>query len=92
MPSIEERLNAMIHGHSPGRKDVTRGRLEAEHQKALKEQRSEPGVTFLRTWADPDAGVIFCLSEVPNRGAVQRVHKRAGHRANAMYEVTIEHS
>ena len=75
-----------------GVKDISRERLEAEHQKDLREQRSEPGVTFLRTWADPREGVIFCLSEGPTREAVERVHERAGHRADEMYEVTIEHS
>jgi len=51
-----------------------------------------PGVTFLQTRADPNAGVVICVSEGPNREAAERVHARTGHRGNEMYEITIEHS
>ncbi|MEP7369258.1 MAG: nickel-binding protein [Dermatophilaceae bacterium] len=41
-------------------------------------------------WADPAAGVVFCFSEAPTAGAVQRIHERAGHPADAVYEVSVK--
>ena len=71
-------------------KGVTPEALRAEHQKDLDEQKSEQGVRFVKAWADSEAGTVFCLSEGPNKEAVQRVHERAGHPASAIYELSIE--
>ena len=32
---------------------------------------------FLKAWADPSTGKVFCLSEGPSKEAVLRVHQRA---------------
>jgi hypothetical protein len=76
-----------IHTNMSG---VTAETLRAEHEKDLAAQRSEKGVSFIKAWADPKAGKVFCLSEGPNREAVQRVHQRAGHPAQEIYEVSLE--
>jgi hypothetical protein len=71
-----------------GMKGITREQLEAEHRKDLEHERAE-GVHFIRAWADPQSGKVFCLSEGPNKEAVMRVHERAGHPSHEIYEVPI---
>ena len=46
---------------------------------------------FKKAWADPESEKIFCLSEGPSKEkeAVQRVHERAGHLADEIYEVPL---
>jgi hypothetical protein len=34
--------------------------------------------------------MVFCLSEGPDADAVQRVHQRAGHPADNIYEVPVQ--
>ena len=63
--------------------------LAAAHQADL-EVEAEEGVHFLRAWADPKSGKVFCLSEGPNSEAVLRVHEKAGHPTDEIYEVPIE--
>ena len=48
------------------------------------------GVRFLHAWGDPTTGKVFCLSEGPSKEAVSRVHERAGHKADEIYEVPLE--
>jgi hypothetical protein len=50
----------------------------------------DEGVRFLHAWADPAAGKVFCLSEGPSKEAVLRVHERAGHPTEEIYEVSLE--
>lgn len=71
-------------------KGITKDQLRKEHEKDIKAQASEKGVKFIKAWADPKTGRVFCLSEGPNREAVQRVHSKAGHPANEIYEVSVE--
>ncbi|GAA2875082.1 SCO4226 family nickel-binding protein [Streptosporangium fragile] len=51
--------------------------------------QDEEGVTFEHAWADPDDGVVYCLSEAPNADAVQRIHQRAGHPADEIHPVPL---
>jgi len=51
---------------------------------------SSEDVHFLHAWADPESGRVFCLSEGPSKEAVQRIHMRAGHVADEIYEVPVE--
>ena len=51
---------------------------------------AEEGVHFLHAWADPTTGQVFCLSEGPSKEAVLKVHERAGHPTDEIYEVPIE--
>jgi len=72
-----------------GFKDVTREQLmEAhKHDQALE---GDENVRFMKAWADPASGKVFCLSEGPSKEAVLRVHERAGHATTEIYEVPID--
>ncbi|MDP9317560.1 MAG: SCO4226 family nickel-binding protein [Actinomycetota bacterium] len=67
---------------------VTAEQLAAAHQADLEIQGDED-VDFKQAWADPKTGHVFCLSEAPNAEAVQRIHERAGHRADEVHEITL---
>ncbi|WP_137121752.1 SCO4226 family nickel-binding protein [Segeticoccus rhizosphaerae] len=67
---------------------VTAEQLHAAHQADLDIQDDE-GVDFKHAWADPATGHVFCLSEAPSAEAVQRIHERAGHRADEVHEITV---
>jgi hypothetical protein len=68
---------------------ATDDQLKAAHEADLAIE-DEEGVHFERTWLDPEAGKVFCLSTGPSREAVMRVHERAGHPTTEVYEVPIE--
>lgn len=68
---------------------VTPEALAKAHDADLAIQ-DEEGVTFKHAWADPSSGMVFCLSEAPDAEAVQRIHERAGHRADNVYEVAVQ--
>ena len=67
---------------------LTEEELLAAHQRDQAIE-GEEGVCFLKAWADPASGKVFCLSEGPNKEAVLRVHKRAGHPTDEIYEVPL---
>jgi hypothetical protein len=52
--------------------------------------QDEENVNFKHAWADPTTGMVFCLSEAPNAEAVQKIHERAGHPADNVYEVAVQ--
>jgi hypothetical protein len=68
---------------------LTREQLEEAHRKDLANEKVE-GVHFIKAWADPKSGKVFCLSEGPSRDAVMHVHERSGHPVTEVYEVPIE--
>jgi len=68
---------------------VTQEALHEAHQADLAIE-GEEGVHFKQAWADPRTGTVFCLSEGPNAEAVQRIHERAGHPADQVYEVPVQ--
>lgn len=68
---------------------VTPDVLAAAHAADLAIQDEEQ-VRFVRAWADPYSGTVFCLSEAPDREAVQRIHQRAGHPADHVYNVPVQ--
>jgi hypothetical protein len=68
---------------------VTSEALKEAHDADLAIQ-AEEGVNFKQAWADPTSGMVFCLSEAPNAEAVQRIHERAGHPADSIYEVPVQ--
>ncbi len=72
-----------------GMAGVTHEGLKEAHQADLDIQ-DEEGVNFKHAWADPNSGMVFCLSEAPNAEAVQRIHERAGHPADQVYEVPVQ--
>lgn len=68
---------------------VTHDQLLHAHEADQKVQDAE-GVRFLKAWADPTSGKVFCLSEGPSKEAVLRVHAKSGHPTTEIYEVPIE--
>jgi len=68
---------------------VTAEALSEAHQADLAIQDDEQ-VNFKHAWADPTTGMVFCLSEAPSAEAVQRIHERAGHPADNVYEVPVQ--
>lgn len=68
---------------------LTSAQLSEAHEADLRIQDQE-GVRFEHAWADPESGVIYCLSEAPDKEAVQRVHERAGHPADEIHPVPLE--
>ena len=72
-----------------GMAGVTTEALAEAHRADLAIQ-DEEGVTFKHAWADPSTGMVFCLSEAPSAEAVQRIHERAGHAADNIYEVPVQ--
>ena len=67
---------------------VTEEALAGAHAADLAVQ-GDDSVDFKHAWADPASGVVFWLAEAPTAEAVQRVHERAGHPADAVYEVSV---
>jgi hypothetical protein len=67
---------------------LTKEGLKAAHDADLAIQDDEK-VNFKQAWADPEAGVVYCLSEAPSREAVERIHERAGHPADEIHEVPL---
>jgi hypothetical protein len=67
---------------------VTAAQFEEAHRRDL-EVQDEEGVSFDRAWLDPVTGKAFCLVTGPNKAAVVRVHERAGHPANEVFELPI---
>ena len=70
-------------------KGFTKEQLEDAHTRDLSIQAGE-GVHFRQAWGDPVSGCVFCLSEGPSREAVLKVHERAGHPTDEIYELPIE--
>jgi hypothetical protein len=68
---------------------VTEDQLHAAHQRDLDVEATE-GVHFERAWLDPESGTVFCLSSGPSKEAVQRVHEKAGHPPDEVYELPVE--
>ncbi len=71
-----------------GMNGITPEQLAEAHQADLDIQDSE-GVVFKQAWADPETGVVFCLSEGPDAAAVKRIHERAGHATDEVYQVPL---
>jgi hypothetical protein len=71
-----------------GMKGITADQLRQAHEADLAHE-AEEGVHFEKAWADPQAGEVYCLSQGPSAEAVQRVHERAGHRADEVHPVPL---
>lgn len=71
-----------------GMQGITTEALHKAHQADLAIQ-DEEGVDFKHAWADPFSGKVFCLSEAPSADAVKRIHERAGHPTDQVFEVPV---
>lgn len=69
-----------------GMQGITADQLNQAHQADLAIEGDE-GVHFEHAWADPESGTVYCLSEAPSAEAVQRIHERAGHKADEIHAV-----
>ena len=67
---------------------ITEEALKEAHNADLAIQDDEK-VEFKKAWADPESGVVYCLSEAPSADAVQRIHERAGHPADEVHAVPL---
>lgn len=67
---------------------ATREQFEAAHRADL-ELQAEEGVSYDHAWLDPTSGKAFCLVTGPSREAVVRIHQRAGHPTDQVYEVPV---
>jgi Protein of unknown function (DUF4242) len=68
---------------------VTAEQLREAHERDLEVEAAE-GVHFEHAWLDPQAGKVFCLSSGPSKEAVMRVHEKAGHPTEEIYELPVE--
>ncbi|MCX4994478.1 SCO4226 family nickel-binding protein [Streptomyces longwoodensis] len=71
-----------------GMAGITAEQLMEAHNADLAIEEDEH-VHFESAWADPEAGVVYCLSEAPSAEAVQRIHERAGHKADEVHPVPL---
>ncbi|MFE0453508.1 SCO4226 family nickel-binding protein [Streptomyces sp. NPDC058914] len=71
-----------------GMQGITADELRQAHQADLAIE-AEEGVHFERAWADPDAGIVYCLSEAPSADAVARIHERTGHKPDEIHPVPL---
>ncbi|MET8078745.1 SCO4226 family nickel-binding protein [Streptomyces sp. NPDC005303] len=71
-----------------GMHGITADQLMEAHQADLAIENEE-GVHFERAWADPESGLVYCLSEAPSPEAVQRIHERTGHKADEIHAVPL---
>jgi hypothetical protein len=72
-----------------GMNGITPEALQEAHQADLDIQDDE-GVNFKQAWADPKSGTVFCLAEAPNAEAIKKIHQRAGHPADEVYELPVK--
>ncbi|TLS39800.1 SCO4226 family nickel-binding protein [Streptomyces montanus] len=71
-----------------GMKGITSDQLRESHRADLAIEAEEQ-VHFKQAWADPESGVVYCLSEAPSAEAVRRIHQRAGHPADEIHPVPL---
>ncbi|MEU6590872.1 SCO4226 family nickel-binding protein [Streptomyces sp. NPDC046881] len=72
-----------------GMQGITADQLLEAHRADLAIE-GEESVHFEHAWADPESGTVYCLSDAPSAEAVQRIHERAGHRADEVHPVPLE--
>ncbi|WP_329265279.1 SCO4226 family nickel-binding protein [Streptomyces pseudovenezuelae] len=71
-----------------GMQGITADQLMEAHKADLAIENEE-GVHFEHAWADPESGLVYCLSEAPSPEAVQRIHERTGHRADEIHPMPL---
>ena len=68
---------------------ATEEQFEEAHRADL-EIQAEEGVSYDHAWLDPAAGRPSASSTGPSREAVMRIHERAGHPTDQVYELPVE--
>ena len=72
-----------------GMEGITPEGLVEAHNADLAIQDDEK-VNFKHAWADPESGLVWCLSEAPSADAVRKIHERTGHPATEVYPVPVQ--
>jgi hypothetical protein len=72
-----------------GMEGITEEGLAEAHRADLAIQ-DEAGVNFKHAWANPAEGLVWCLSDAPDAEAVKRIHEKAGHPTDEVYEVPVQ--
>ncbi|MFC6355139.1 SCO4226 family nickel-binding protein [Luethyella okanaganae] len=67
---------------------ITAESLREAHEADIAIQ-GEENVFFKQAWADPENGIVYCLSDAPSSDSVQRVHERTGHPADEIHAVPL---
>lgn len=67
---------------------ITAEQLREAHNADLAIQDDEH-VDFKQAWADPESGLVYCLSEAPSVDAVRIIHERSGHPADEIHPVPL---
>jgi hypothetical protein len=76
-----------VHNHVDPNKLTPEAAAEAHKMDLAVQDRF--GVRFLTYWYDPATGKVFCLSDAPNKEAVNAVHGAShGVLADDIFEVT----
>ncbi len=68
--------NLYLDIHELGAGNVTAAAVAGAHQKDLAVQEKH-GVNFINYWVNEKKGIVLCLSEAPDPGAVIATHKEA---------------
>jgi hypothetical protein len=71
-----------------GMKGITAEQLREAHDADQAIEKDE-NVHFEKAWADPESGIVYCLSEAPSADAVRRIHERSGHPTEEIHEVPL---
>jgi hypothetical protein len=85
----KERIMARFIDVHDGFVGVTEDQLTEAHD-ADTAIEAEEGVHIEHAWLDPVSGKVFCLSSGPSKEALMRIHERAGHPTDQVYEVSVE--
>jgi Protein of unknown function (DUF4242) len=82
--------------HVPEFMDVHRGMVGLtadglmEARNAVLAIQGEEGVDLKQAWADPEGGIVYCLSEAPSADAVQRIHEKVGMPYDEIHAVPLK--
>ena len=64
--------------------------VEALDHSGIKLVNDEVGIRWIYSFLAADKKKTYCLYEAPSAEAVQRIHERAGHPADEIYEVPVQ--
>lgn len=68
---------------------VTQEQFEEAHRLDV-EIQAEEGVTYEQAFLDPQSGKAFCMISAPSKEAAKRIHERAGHPTEEIYELAVQ--
>jgi len=72
----KDKRNFFLDVHELGVGNVNAAAVAEAHQKDLAVEKKY-GVNFINYWVDENKGVVICLSEAPDSGAIIKTHQEA---------------